>query len=81
MKTARTMDKLRIEREEAELEQVKRKEAGWSHPIDKLLDVANAWYIDNSKSLTPSEPAICSLWTDEEMEEIKFLILKKARRL
>lgn len=76
IKADKLLDEIRIERERVDLEQVKRKEAGWSHPVDKLIDAAKAWYIDNDLSYG-SEPAVRSLWNDNELAYIKKRILKK----
>ena len=63
------------------LKRAKDGEDGYHGPIDKLLNIARAWCINNDKTVMGSEPYLESLWTSEEMEEIKYLILKKARQL
>lgn len=75
------LDELRIERQKLELEQVKRKEDGWNHPIDRLLDVARAWIIDNDKCLPGGEPALRSLWDEEDLDVLRYKILKKVNEL
>lgn len=74
-------DDLNIEKMKIEVEEAKRRGTGWLSPIDQLLSVARAWCIDNSRTVIGSEPALKSLWEDDELEEIKHLIMKKARKL
>lgn len=82
------LDEVKAEREKLELTLEKmrlenlnlRKTDRWLSPLGELLQVAQLWYIDNGRSLG-TEPALRSVWDDEEMNEIRDLILKKARKL
>lgn len=50
-------------------------------PLDQLIGAAKAWFIDNNRTILGSEPAIRSLWDEDEIEEIKALIMDKMRKL
>ena len=73
--------KLENQQKEIHIEKMQKKEDGWTSPIDQLIFVARAWCIDNNKTVIGSEPAIRSLWDEDELEEIKSLIIKKVRKL
>lgn len=73
-------ERIELEMEKLRLEKMKAGEGGFFPPILLLLDIAHTWYIDNERSLG-TEPALRSIWTPEEMQEIKSLILKKAKKL
>jgi len=81
IKLTREKDELEVQKRKLENEEAKKRGTGWRSPIGELLDVAQTWIIDNSKSVIGGEPVLISLWTDDEMEEIKHLILKKVRSL
>ena len=49
-------------------------------PLSELLSAASTYIIDNEKTVT-SDPVFKSLWNENEMSEIKSLILKKIRTL
>lgn len=75
--------KMRLENlyKEIQIDKVKKTGEGWHTPLDQLLSIAHAWCIDNEKTVIGSEPAIRSLWNEEELAEIKFRIMKKMRDL
>lgn len=75
------MDKLGIERMVLENEEIKKRGCGWTSPLEHLLAVSKAWSIDNERTVIGSDPALKSIWEEHEMEEIKYLIMKKARKL
>lgn len=75
------MDEQEIEKRDLEIEDLKKQGSGFQTPIDQLLAVARACCVDNDKSLPGSDPAVRSIWEDDELEEIKSLIMKKARKL
>lgn len=81
LKINRAKEELEIERRVLENQQIRSKEGGWHHPISKLLEVTNAWVIDNERTVIGSEPALRSLWDSSELELLKELILKKAMSL
>jgi hypothetical protein len=64
-----------------QLERIKKNGEGWNTPLEQLLSIARAWCIDNEKTIIGSEPAIRSLWDEDEMDEIKARIIKKMREL
>lgn len=74
-------DDLDIERKQLENEEIRTKGTGYNSPIQQLLDVASAFCIDNDRSTIGSEPAYKSIWDEKELEEIKSLIMKKAKKL
>ncbi len=74
------MDQQEIQRRELEIEDMK-KGVSWSTPIDQLLAVSRAACVDNEKVMPGGEPVFKSIWEYEELEEIKHLIMKKARKL
>lgn len=78
--TNKLVDELEIERFILENEQVRKGAGGFSSPLDQLLSVARAWCIDNQRTIT-SDPVLKSIWEEDEMAEIKSLIMKKARKL
>lgn len=73
--------KLENSYKEVQLEKVKKNGEGWNTPIEQLLNIARAWCIDNDKTIVGSEPAIRSLWEEDELAEIKARILKKMKEL
>jgi hypothetical protein len=74
-------DELQVERMKIENEQVKKSGSGWNSPLDQLLAVSKAWTIDNSKTMPGGEAVLMSLWDEDEMAEIKHLIMLKTRKL
>lgn len=78
LESAKFMDDLEIERRTLENDELRQGDNG---SLDQLLAVARAYCIDNDKTVVGSEPAIRSLWEEDEIGEIKKLILKKARKL
>lgn len=78
-----TFDRLEIERMQIEVEAMKRKGYGCQSAIDQLLDVAKACCIDTdrSASLGSSDPVYKSLWDEDELAEIKLLIMQKVKKL
>lgn len=73
-------ERIELEMDKLRLEKMRAGEGGFFPPILLLVDIAGAWCIDNDKSLG-TEPALRSIWSQEEMQEIKRLILKKARKV
>lgn len=49
--------------------------------LDQLMAVLRAAIVDNDKSLPGSDISYKSVWDESELEEIKSLIMKKARKL
>lgn len=80
LESSKRMDDLQARYRELENKELE-EGTGFTGPLDKLLMVAKAVVIDNDKTLPGSEPAVRSLWDEEELEEIKKLIMKKARKL
>src|SRR5687768_3194425 len=78
--SGKLMDELEVERRKLENDQVKMGVGGWNSSLDQLLAVAKCWTINNERTLM-SDPVLKSIWDDDEMEEIKSLIMKKARKL
>ena len=78
--TNKLVDELEIERFTLENEQVRKGTGGWNSSLDQLLSVARAWCVDNERTIT-SDPVLKSIWEDDEMAEIKSLIMKKVRKL
>lgn len=74
IKINRTKEEFELEKRKIELDQMKNKENGWSHPVNKLLDVASAWCVDNSSTFG-SDTKLKSLWEEHELEFIKKKIL------
>src|SRR5688572_27074519 len=81
IKLTRQKDELEVEKRKLENEEIGKRGSGWRSPIGELLDIAQTWIIDNSKSVIGGEPVLISLWDDDEMAEIKSMILKKVRKL
>lgn len=75
------MDAQEIERRDLEIEDLRKQGAGFQTPIDQLLSVLRASVIDNDKCLPGSDIAVKSVWEEDEVAEIKNLIMKKARKL
>lgn len=76
------MDEQEIEKRDLEIEDLKKQGSGFQTPIDQLLAVARACCIDNDKTgILSTEPVVKSLWTDDEMYDIKKLIMSKAKKL
>ena len=63
-----------------ELLRLRQGESQYNGPVDKLLSIAQAYFIDNDRSVG-TEPALRSLWTAEEMETIKGAILEKLKTI
>jgi hypothetical protein len=65
-----------------DIEQAKKKmgHSLFGGPVTELLSVACAIYVDNDKTIG-SEPAIRSLWNDDELKQIKELILEKIKTI
>jgi len=78
---AKRMDELEISRRNLEISQMRKGIGQFDSPIGQLLQVVQAVIIDNDKTIVGSEPAFRGLWELDEIEEIKSLILKKARLL
>jgi len=74
-------DDLEIERMKIENEQVKKSGSGYNSPLDQLLAVSRAWIVDNDKTMPGGEAVLKSLWEEDEMAEIKHLIMQKTRKL
>jgi 3'-phosphoadenosine 5'-phosphosulfate sulfotransferase len=81
MKVDKILNELEIEQARIRLQKIKENEDGFLPPIISLLEVANAYCVDNSGLAIGSETKFKSIWEDEEMGEIKKLIMRKARRL
>lgn len=81
IKLTRQKDELEIVKRKLENDEIGKRGSGWRSPLGELLDVATTWIIDNSKSVIGGEPVLISLWDEDEMAEIKHLILKKLRNL
>lgn len=64
-----------------QLERVRRNGEGWNTPLEQLLAISRAWCIDNEKTIIGSDPALRSLWDEDELSEIKSKIMKKMREL
>jgi len=81
LEIAKQIDQLEIQRRNLEIGQMRKGVGQFDSPIGQLLQVAQATVIDNEKTVVGSEPAVRSLWESEELEELKTLILVKARKL
>lgn len=76
------MDEQEIEKRNLEIEEIKKCGSGFVSPIDQLLAVARTCIVDNDKTgMLSTEPVIKSLWEEDELAEIKSLIMKKVRKL
>lgn len=73
-------DTLNLERLKLENETMQKQGSGWNSPMSQLLEVAKAWCVDNDRTIT-SDPVLKSIWEDDELAEIKHLIMKKVRKL
>jgi len=81
IKSEKVIDDLNIQRMRLENKQLEKQGSGWGSPLDQLLSAAQVMVIDNEKTLVGSEPAIRSLWNEDEIEEIKYLMMAKIRKL
>jgi hypothetical protein len=81
LSVGKRIDDLEVQRRDLEITQLKKGIGAFDSPIGQLLHVAQAMVIDNDKTIVGSEPAIRSLWEEDELAELKVLIMKKARQL
>ena len=73
-------DEIAVEKLKFELDNMKKGLGQNDTPIEQLLSVVKASVIDNERTIT-SDPVYRSIWEADEIEEIKFLIMQKARKL
>ena len=73
-------DKIKDELENKKIERDLQRIDPFANPIGDLLRVAQALVVDNSQSVG-AEPAIRSMWDDEDLNIIKFKILQKIKQM
>lgn len=72
-----------LENERLEIDNKKAKDkdsSGWNTPTGELMRAMQLWAIDNDSTIG-SEPCIKSVWTADEMAELKTMLLEKLSKL
>lgn len=79
-----SIEKIELENEGLQLsndERRKNSSSIFSGPVYELIAIAQAWCIDNDRTVVGSEPVLRSLWDTDELQEIKNILLQKAKKL
>lgn len=80
--TSKRIDELEVKRRELEINQLGKGVNEWDNEISQLLQVIQCTTINNEKTgVFGSDPVVKSIWNEDEIEELKTLIMKKVRKL
>lgn len=80
IKLVRAKEEVETERKRFDLEQLKKKESVYPTPVDQLMAIARAYYIETDPKVG-SEAAIKGLWDEEALNLIRSKIMKKVKEL